>query len=106
MPTRVELKQNAKDRMREQALNPILVTLVYTLVAIAISLLGGILGVTVIIPFILSLASIVVQIGYIYYCMKVAKREQGAYADLAYLFQDWRFALKLVALTFLINILV
>ena len=92
--------------MREQALNPILVTLVYSLVAIAISLLGGILGVTVIIPFILSLASIVVQIGYIYYCMKVAKREQGAYADLAYLFQDWRFALKLVALTFLIDILV
>lgn len=105
MPTRAELKQTAKDRMREQALNPILVTLVYTLVAIAISLLGGILGATVLIPFILSLASIAVQIGYVYYCMKVAKREQGAYADLAYLLQDWRFGLKLVALSFVINIL-
>ena len=105
MPTRVELKQNAKKCMREQALNPILVTLVYTLVAIAISLLGGILGATVLIPFILSLASIAVQIGYVYYCMKVAKREQGAYADLAYLLQDWRFGLKLVALSFVINIL-
>ena len=106
MPTRVELKQNAKDRMREQALNPILVTLVYTLVAIAISLLGGILGVTVIIPFILSLASIAVQIGYVYYCMRVAKREQGAYEDLAYLIRDWRFGLKIVVLSFVINIFV
>ena len=91
MPTRVELKQNAKKCMREQALNPILVTLVYTLVAIAISLLGGILGATVLIPFILSLASIAVQIGYVYYCMKVAKREQGAYADLAYLIYYSRY---------------
>ena len=106
MPTRAELKQNAKDCIREQALNPILVTLVYTLIITAISLLGGILGATVFIPFILSIASIGVQIGYIYYCMKVAKREQGAYADLAYLIQNWRFGLKLVALSFLINILV
>ena len=106
MPTRVELKQNAKDRMKEQALNPILVTLVYTLLITAISLLGGIFGVTVLIPFVLSIVSIGVQIGYVYYCMKVAKREQGAYADLAYLMQDWRFGLKLVALSFLINILV
>ena len=106
MPTREELKQAAKDRMREQALNPILVTLVYSLVAIAISLLGGILGVTVIIPFILSLASIAVQIGYVYYCMRVAKREQGAYEDLAYLIRDWRFGLKIVVLSFVINIFV
>ena len=106
MPTRVELKQNAKKCMREQALNPILVTLVYTLVAIAISLLGGILGATILIPFILSLASVAVQIGYVYYCMKVAKREQGAYADLAYLIQDWRFGLKIVVLSFVINLFV
>ena len=106
MPTRAELKQNAKDRMKEQALNPILVTLVYTLVAIAISLLGGILGATVLIPFILSLASVAVQIGYVYYCMKVAKREQGTYADLAYLIQDWRFGLKLVVLSFVINLFI
>ena len=106
MLTRAELKQNAKDCMREQALNPILVTLVYTLVAVAISLLGGILGATILIPFILSLASIALQIGYVYYCMKVAKREQGAYADLAYLLQDWRFGLKLVVLSFVINLLV
>lgn len=106
MPTRAELKQNAKDRMKEQALNPILVTLVYTLVAIAISLLGGILGATVLIPFILSLAFVAVQIGYVYYCMRVAKREQGAYADLAYLIQDWRFGLKLVVLSFVINLFV
>ena len=106
MLTRAELKQNAKDCMREQALNPILVTLVYTLVAVAISLLGGILGATILIPFILSLASIALQIGYIYYCMKVAKREQGAYVDLAYLLQDWRFGLKLVVLSFVINLLV
>ena len=106
MLTRAELKQNAKDCMREQALNPILVTLVYTLVAVAISLLGGILGAMILIPFILSLASIALQIGYIYYCMKVAKREQGAYVDLAYLLQDWRFGLKLVVLSFVINLLV
>lgn len=106
MPTRVELKQNAKKCMREQALNPILVTLVYTLVAIAISLLGGILGATILIPFILSLASVAVQIGYVYYCMKVAKREQGAYADLAYLIQGWRFGLKIVVLSFVINLFV
>ena len=106
MPTRAELKQNAKERMREQALNPILVTLVYTLVTMAISLLGGILGATVLIPFILSLASVAVQISYVYYCMRVAKREQGAYADLAYLIQDWRFGLKLVVLSFVINLFI
>ena len=106
MPTRAELKQNAKDRMKEQALNPILVTLVYTLVAMAISLLGGILGATVLIPFILSLAFVAVQISYVYYCMRVAKREQGAYADLAYLIQDWRFGLKLVVLSFVINLFI
>ena len=106
MPTRAELKQNAKERMREQALNPILVTLVYTLVAMAISLLGGILGATVLIPFILSLAFVAVQISYVYYCMRVAKREQGAYADLAYLIQDWRFGLKLVVLSFVINLFI
>ena len=38
--------------------------------------------------------------------MRVAKREQGAYADLAYLIQDWRFGLKLVVLSFVINLFI
>ena len=106
MSTRATLKQAAKNRMKEQALNPVLVTLAYVLITVAISLLSGILGVTVIVPLILSLASMAVQIGYVYYCMKVVRCEQGTYADLVHLLKDWRFALKLVALTFVMNIFI
>ena len=104
MPTRAELKQYAKQCMKEQTLNPILVTLVYTLIAIAISLLSAILGVTVLIPMILSIVSSVLQVNYTYYCMKVARREQGEYTDLAYGFRDIKYTLKLFALVFAIAI--
>ena len=104
MPTRAELKQAAKDRMKEQSINPVLVTLVYVLIAIALSMISGLLGATVILPLVISIVSVIVEIGYVFYCMKVAKREQGAYADLAYGFNDWRHALKLFALTFVIGI--
>ena len=105
MPTRAELKQAAKDRMKEQAINPVLVTLVYMLVAIALSLVSGILGATVILPLVISIVSVFVEFGYLFYCMKVARREQGAYEDLAFCFKDWRFALKLFALSFVVGIL-
>ena len=104
MPTRAELKQYAKQCMQEQSLNPIVFTLVYTLIAIAISLLSAILGVTVLIPMILSIISSVLQVNYTYYCMKVARREQGEYTDLAYGFHDIKYTLKLFALVFAIGI--
>ena len=104
MVTRAELKQAAKDRMKEQAVNPVLVTLVYLLAAIALSLLSGILGVTVIIPLVISIVSVLLEFGYLIYCMKVARREQGAYENLAVVIKDWRFGLKLFALTFVIGV--
>ena len=106
MPTRAQLKQTAKDCIKAQALNPVLVTLVYSLIAIAASLLDGILAATVILPLVLTIAFDAIQMGYTYYCMKIAKREQGTYADLMHVLKNWRFALKLVGLTLVTGILV
>ena len=106
MPTRAKLKQAAKDCIKAQTLNPVLVTLVYALIAVVVSLLDGISAATVIIPLVLAIAFNAIQMGYTYYCMKIAKREQATYADLVYILKDWRFTLKLVGLTLVTSILI
>ena len=106
MPTRAELKQTAKECIKSQALNPVVVTLVYALISLLVTVLDGVSAVTVILPLVFTLIGEALRMGYTYYFMKVAKREQGAYADLVHILKNWKFALKLIVLEIVMGIFI
>lgn len=123
---RQELKFDAKNKMREAAVNPYVVTLILGVILMVLSgvqfildFWGNIIGtgssvntgeagtyiVSSLVFFVIYLViSTILQFGYSSYCLKVANRDESmSYGDL---FSSVRYLLKAIGLTLMISVFV